>query len=29
MKTKVQAKKWLNSKVGTGTDWDGVYGLTK
>ena len=27
MKTKVQAKKWLNSKVGTGTDWDGMYGF--
>ena len=29
MKTKAQAKTWLNSKIGTGTDWDGMYGLTK
>ena len=27
MKTKSQAKTWLNSKIGTGTDWDGVYGF--
>lgn len=27
MKTKAQAKTWLNSKVGTGTDWDGMYGF--
>ena len=28
-KTQAQAKKWINSKIGTGTDWDGMYGLTK
>lgn len=27
MKTKAQAKTWLNSKIGTGTDWDGMYGF--
>ena len=27
MKTKAQAKKWINSKIGTGTDWDGMYGF--
>lgn len=26
MKTKAEAKKWINSKKGKGTDWDGVYG---
>ncbi len=26
MKTKTQAKTWLNSKVGTGTDWDSWHG---
>lgn len=27
MKTKAQAKTWINSKIGTGTDWDGMYGF--
>ena len=26
MKTKTEAKKWINSKKGKGTDWDGWYG---
>lgn len=26
MKTKNQAKDWINSKIGAGVDWDGYYG---